>query len=94
MKSYKRLFQTWVVAVLATIPVVTLQAQRETKTINDSWEFRKAADEQWQAVNIPHTFNLDAYQQRNYYQGKGFYKRTMARKWVRMKADIPLSLWM
>ena len=77
MKSYKRLFQAWVVAVLAITPVVTLQAQRETKTINDSWEFRKAADEQWQAVNLPHTFNLDAYQQRNYYQGKGFYKRTL-----------------
>ena len=77
MKSYKRLFQAWMVAVLATIPVVALQAQRETKTINDSWEFRKAADEQWQAINLPHTFNLDAYQQRNYYQGKGFYKRTL-----------------
>lgn len=25
----------------------------------------------------PHTFNIDAYQQRNYYQGKGFYRRTL-----------------
>ena len=24
-----------------------------------------------------HTFNIDAYQQRNYYQGKGFYRRTL-----------------
>ena len=77
MKLYKRLFQAWMVAVMATIPIVTLQAQREEKTINDSWEFRKATEEQWQSVNLPHTFNLDAYQQRDYYQGKGFYRRTL-----------------
>ncbi len=77
MKLYKRLFQTWMVAVMATIPIVTLQAQREEKTINDSWEFRKSADERWQTVNLPHTYNLDAYQHRDYYQGKGFYKRTL-----------------
>ena len=77
MKLYKRLFQAWMVAVMATIPIVTLQAQREEKTINDSWEFRKATEEQWRSVNLPHTFNLDAYQQRDYYQGKGFYRRTL-----------------
>ena len=30
-----------------------------------------------ESVNLPHTFNIDAYQQRNYYQGKGFYRRTL-----------------
>ena len=47
------------------------------KTINDNWEFRKSIDESWESVNLPHTFNIDAYQQRNYYQGKGFYRRTL-----------------
>jgi len=57
--------------------VTSLQAQREMKTINDNWEFRKSIDESWESVNLPHTFNIDAYQQRNYYQGKGFYRRTL-----------------
>lgn len=52
-------------------------AQREMKTINDGWEFRKPADTEWTSVNIPHTFNLDAYRQPNYYQGKGLYRRVL-----------------
>lgn len=38
-----------------------MQAQREAKDINDNWEFRKPGDAQWEPVNLPHTFNLDAY---------------------------------
>ena len=57
---------------------VSLSAQREMKTINDGWEFRKPADTEWTSVNIPHTFNLDAYRQPNYYQGKGLYRRVLA----------------
>ena len=56
---------------------VSLSAQREMKTINDGWEFRKPADTEWTSVNIPHTFNLDAYRQPNYYQGKGLYRRVL-----------------
>lgn len=56
---------------------VSLSAQREMKTINDGWEFRKLADTEWTSVNIPHTFNLDAYRQPNYYQGKGLYRRVL-----------------
>lgn len=52
-------------------------AQREAKTINDNWEFKKPQDQQWTSVNIPHTYNLDAYQGRNYYQGKGLYRRIL-----------------
>lgn len=56
---------------------VSLSAQREMKTINDGWEFRKPADTEWTSVNIPHTFNLDAYRRPNYYQGKGLYRRVL-----------------
>ena len=56
---------------------VSLSAQREMKTINDGWEFRKPADTEWTSVNIPHTFNMDAYRQPNYYQGKGLYRRVL-----------------
>lgn len=53
-------------------------AQREMKTINDGWDFRKSGETRWQSVNLPHTFNLDAYSQRNYYQGKGEYRKKLS----------------
>lgn len=52
-------------------------AQRMMKTINDGWDFRKAGETRWHSVNLPHTFNLDAYSQRNYYQGKGEYRKKL-----------------
>ena len=54
-----------------------LAAQREMKTINDSWEFRKPSEQRWTRVNLPHTYNLDAYAGRDYYQGKGIYRRVL-----------------
>lgn len=75
--QYKVLFKRCLSAIVVMFVVTSLQAQREMKTINDNWEFRKSIDESWESVNLPHTFNIDAYQQRNYYQGKGFYRRTL-----------------
>ena len=67
----------WTLLITALWVAVSLSAQREMKTINDGWEFRKPADTEWTSVNIPHTFNLDAYRQPNYYQGKGLYRRVL-----------------
>lgn len=75
--QYKVLFKRCLLAIVVMFVVTSLQAQREMKTINDNWEFRKSIDESRESVNLPHTFNIDAYQQRNYYQGKGFYRRTL-----------------
>lgn len=75
--QYKVLFKRCLLAIVVMFVVTSLQAQREMKTINDNWEFRKSIDESWESVNLPHTFNIDAYQQRKYYQGKGFYRRTL-----------------
>ena len=75
--QYKVLFKRCLLAIVVMFVVTSLQAQWEMKTINDNWEFRKSIDESWESVNLPHTFNIDAYQQRNYYQGKGFYRRTL-----------------
>lgn len=75
--QYKVLFKRCLLAIVVMFVVTSLQAQREMKTINDNWEFRKSIDESWESVNLPHTFNIDAYQQRNYYQGKGFYRRIL-----------------
>lgn len=69
--------EKWMLLMTALWVAVSLSAQREMKTINDGWEFRKPADTEWTSVNIPHTFNLDAYRQPNYYQGKGLYRRVL-----------------
>ena len=71
------LLKIGVLAAITMLATATLQAQREMKTINDNWEFRKPMDEKWESVNLPHTFNQDAYKQRNYYQGEGLYRRTL-----------------
>lgn len=59
-------------------------AQREKYTINDSWLFAKSATESeiapnkgWEKVNVPHSFNTDAYVTANYFKGYGWYKRTV-----------------
>ncbi|MGM9707617.1 MAG: hypothetical protein ACI3YM_08435 [Prevotella sp.] len=44
------------------------------KTINPGWMFKLDAEKSFAWVNIPHTCNLDAYNVRNYYRGKAFYK--------------------
>lgn len=71
------LLRTWTLAAMVIFTAASVQAQREMKTINDNWEFRKPTEALWKPVNLPHTFNQDAYQQRNYYQGKGLYRRTL-----------------
>ncbi len=64
----------------------TLSAQRELKTINDGWRFIKQDipqasdadfnDKQCEHVSIPHTWNSDAYVDKQYYRGVGWYRKT------------------
>lgn len=72
--NIKDIFLTAFTSSMMVIPVM---AQRETRTINDNWEFKLPTSQQWSSVNIPHTYNLDAYQGRNYYQGKAEYRRIL-----------------
>lgn len=65
------------VAVLAAA-ISSASAQRTLKTINHGWDFRKAEEMKWQSVNLPHTFNLDAYTQKHYFKGKGEYRRYLS----------------
>ncbi|MDR0658402.1 MAG: DUF4982 domain-containing protein [Mediterranea sp.] len=58
--------------------IPSASAQRVIKTINDGWDFRKDRETQWQSINLPHTFNLDAYFKRNYYKGKGVYRKNLS----------------
>lgn len=78
MKTYIQSLKKWLLAALAVCAAASSSAQREMKTLNDSWDFRKAAEERWTSVNLPHTFNLDAYQTPRYYQGKAHYRRTFS----------------
>ena len=45
--QYKVLFKRCLLAIVVMFVVTSLQAQREMKTINDNWEFRKSIDESW-----------------------------------------------
>lgn len=53
-------------------------AQRSAVTINDNWQFRMPDEKQWHSVNLPHTYNDDAYSSSRYYQGKGLYRKALA----------------
>ncbi|MCM1311965.1 MAG: malectin domain-containing carbohydrate-binding protein [Bacteroides sp.] len=55
----------------------TTDAKRQSRTINDNWEFKKVSDSEWAVVNIPHTYNMDAYEGMRYYRGKGVYRRLL-----------------
>lgn len=64
-------------AAISLIIPSSLSAQREVKTLNESWEFQKPDASTWTKVNLPHTYNDDAYKQKNYYQGKAYYRRSL-----------------
>lgn len=67
-------------------------AQRESLTINDGWRFLQGDypeaaqpswdDSRWASVHLPHTWNTDAYVEKDYYRGRGWYRRVL---------DIPAS---
>lgn len=67
--------------------LVCLHAQREMMTVNDGWLFRKGedvtlarlpADDAWERVHLPHTWNTDAYTVKEYYKGIGWYRKYIA----------------
>lgn len=61
---------------------------REQKTFNDGWRFYKGDvaraeepsfdDREWETISIPHTWNTDAYTHKDYYKGKGWYRKTFS----------------
>lgn len=55
----------------------SIYAQRTIKTINEGWEFRKKGDSEWKAINLPHTYNLDAYSYNKYFQGEVEYRKIL-----------------
>lgn len=73
----------WLMLLAVTAPAM---AQREKHTINDGWKFHKGDagteavaigydDSKWERINIPHTWNTEAYVVKNYYRGIGWYRK-------------------
>lgn len=58
---------------------VVFCAQGQTRTLNDSWAFKKGADGPWEQVTVPHTWNSeDAMDDTpGYYRGQGTYRRSL-----------------
>ena len=55
------------------LSVLNISAQKIIKSLNDGWSFRYPDDTKWTSVNLPHTYNEDAYRTKDYYKGKGEY---------------------
>lgn len=64
--------------MLSAISVNSAEAQRTVSTINDRWDFKRADESSWHSINLPHTYNLDAYSKLDYYQGKGYYRKSFS----------------
>lgn len=77
----------WILIPAFLLLFLKANAQHESKTINDSWKFHKGEceaaasptydDSVWEDIHIPHTWNTDAYTEKEYYQGAGWYRRTL-----------------
>ena len=90
-----------VIISLFVLPPV--HAQRQTQTINDSWKFLKGEctaaadsafdDSKWTSIHLPHTWNTDAYTEKDYYRGTGWYRRqlTLAVRYSRVLQEQNLS---
>ena len=62
----------------------TLKAKRSKRQLEipSGGECKAAAsttydDSAWNSIHLPHTWNTDAYTEKKYYQGTGWYRRTL-----------------
>lgn len=53
-----------------------MAAQRESKTLNEGWRFYPdTAPDKAELINLPHTWNTDAYVRKDYHKGIGTYEK-------------------
>ena len=105
---YKRgrfLFALWTVICCFAMIVMpmSLRAQRETKSLNHDWKFLKGEctsaadstfnDSQWANIHLPHTWNTDAYTEKDYYRGIGWYRHriTLPKNWKGKQVFLKLD---
>lgn len=75
MKRYSIGIGLFLAGMVLSVP---LAAERNEKTINDNWDFKFPTQDEWERVALPHSFNTDAYSSRDYYKGKGIYRRNIS----------------
>ncbi len=87
IETIQRMRQSGTILLLLLFCSIAALAQREMHAINDGWRFYRGDcpeaaqptwdDSRWTAVHLPHTWNTDAYETKDYYQGKGWYRRAL-----------------
>lgn len=65
-------------ALAALSAAFSARAEREIFSLNGAWEFRKG-DAAAELVNLPHSWNTDAYTVKDYWRGECSYSRSPAR---------------
>ena len=85
-RKYDRPCFLLICSLLTFLSSVTVQAQREMKTINSGWSFAKGErpdSTRFVSVSIPHTWNTDAYTDKKYDRGIGWYRKilTLSSHW-------------
>ena len=73
-----------------------LFAQRQDILLNDNWKFRFSHQVQKGSeirVDLPHTWNTDAYTEKDYYRGTGWYRRqlTLPQGWKEKQIILRLD---
>ncbi|TGY09692.1 glycoside hydrolase family 2 TIM barrel-domain containing protein [Bacteroides muris (ex Afrizal et al. 2022)] len=91
------------IIIFSILAPSSLYAQREIQTINDSWKFRKGEctaaldstfkDDEWEDIYLPHTWNTDAYTEKDYYRGMGWYRRQiiLPQDWIGKQVFLKLD---
>lgn len=62
-------------ALLTSLPAL---AATNTSSLNDGWKFKNGEQAtEWSSVNLPHCWNDDAYVDKNFRKGRGYYRRSL-----------------
>ena len=63
--------------LISILAFSTLFAIARSVSLNDGWIFRHTSADNWEPVNLPHSWNGDAYLKKDYCKGKFIYKRQL-----------------
>lgn len=73
----------WAVTLFSIVIPYLSYSQVDRMSINDGWLFSLDCDSlenrrQWERINLPHTWNTDAYEVMDYHKGTGYYTKSFA----------------
>jgi beta-galactosidase len=67
----------WILPAVLLAPSAAWALARAADPLDAGWTFRKAGDDSWQAVTLPHSFNAGDSASPQYYRGPAWYRRTL-----------------